>query len=460
VLFVDATNVMLWGANPPTGIPRVEAGLVREILSTHPASVGLFAFDPTLRRCRSLNEKEKSFVREWLGLSRLMDADTARRIGALARFGNVFQVYSSVAACAGREAHRAIAQYLSASPERSGVVYETTRLAVRLVFGGARLAHRVAHIAATTKDPDPLQTSENSCLISINTCSLIQKHYSAARLKASLSLLVYDTIPLDYPDLAAHGHAARFQKYFCFGAAHARQLLCISEATRLSVIRWCRKDPRLVERAEWTHVVHIASSLSESTSAAESLPTRELVDRAFVLCCATIEPRKNHALLLRIWSRLLKPQTDPVPLLVFVGRWGWRTEAIRQQISEDPRLASMVRVYTSVSDDRLRWLYRTARFCVFPSIAEGWGLGASEALDFGTPVVISDIPPLREATQGLMPAIPIEDEDLWEKTVRRLIAVPADIIALQKSIAENYRRRQVTEFATDILRLLGTPPVP
>ncbi len=457
LLFVDATNILLWGPNPPTGIPRVEASLVREVLMRHADAVRLFTFDPTLRRCRPLREKEESFVREWLGSARLMQAETAYKIGGLERLRNVVRVYRPIAVCTGREAHRAIAQYLSASKKRSGTAYGLTRLAVRLVFSGLRAGHRLAQLTPTKTDPDPLQANENRCLLSINTCSLVQKNYPPDKLRADVSLLVYDTIPLDHPDLAADGHAARFRRYFRFGAAQASQLLCISEATQESVIRWCREDPQLVDRAQRTHVVHIASSLSEG--ATESLPVDELVGTPFVLYCATIEPRKNHLLLLRIWSRLLTQRAD-VPLLVFVGRWGWRTEAVRQQIADDPRLTATVKVYPTLPDDRLRWLYREALFCVYPSLAEGWGLGASEALDFGTPVVISDVPPLREATQDLMPAIPVGDENLWKDAVERLVAAPENLDRLRKSIAEKYRRRRVADFAGDVLRLLSAPPDP
>ena len=94
-------------------------------------------------------------------------------------------------------------------------------------------------------------------------------------------------------------------------------------------------------------------------------------------------------------------------------------------------------------------------FCVFPSIVEGWGLGASEALDFGTPVVISDIPPLREATQGLMPAIPPADEDLWQETVEGLIAQPDALQCLRRVIAEKYRRRRVADFVDDVVARLS-----
>jgi glycosyltransferase involved in cell wall biosynthesis len=452
LLFVDATNVLQWGPNPPTGIPRVEASLAREVLARHAGAVRLFAFDPTLRRCRELNEREQAFVSEWHQFDQLLQMETARRTGWLARLRTVIRIYRPIAVCAGREPHRAIAQYLTVAQKRSGFAYEFARLLVRLYFFGLRTGHRLGQFAARDRDADPLADEANSCLLSVNTCSLIQKNYAPETLRARLSLLVYDTIPLDHPDLAAEGHAARFRRYFRFGVVQATQMLCISEATRRSVIRWCREDPELVDKARHAHVVHIASSIAERRT--QSTPVEELVGRSFVLYCATIEPRKNHALLLRLWSRLLTRSAE-VPLLVFVGRWGWRTEAVRRQIADDRRLAAVVKVYSSLSDDRLEWLYRHAMFCVFPSVVEGWGLGASEALDFGTPVVISDIPPLREATQDLMPAIPPADEDLWEEMVARLIAQPDAVQRLRSGIAEKYRRRHVADFVDDVVKRLS-----
>ena len=71
----------------------------------------------------------------------------------------------------------------------------------------------------------------------------------------------------------------------------------------------------------------------------------------------------------------------------------------------NPQLADHVVFLGSVSDDELIDLYRSAIFSVFPSFLEGWGLGASESLDFGLPVVVSTADALREATRDLMPAI-------------------------------------------------------
>jgi glycosyltransferase involved in cell wall biosynthesis len=455
MLWVDATNILQWGPNPPTGIPRVEASIAREVLARHSAEIGLFAFDLGSRRFRMLREAEKEFVRSSIRLEQLLQVEAARSTSWMARFRNALSVYRPIATCAGREAYRAIAQYLTLSPERAGLAYQLVRLLARLCFTCLRARQRLLQAVSGTVEADPLESGENNCLLSVNTVSLVSKHYQPERIKALLSLLIYDTIPLDYPDLAVPGHHSRFEKYFRFGVARASRLICISEATRRSVLHWCRDDPEASKKAAAADVVRIASSLSETGRTPR--PVEELVGRSFVLYCATIEPRKNHLLLLRVWSRLLaKPSA--VPLLVFAGRSGWQTETVSQRITDDRRLADAVRVYPSLSDENLQWLNQQALFCVFPSFAEGWGLGASEALDFGTPVLVSDISPLRDATQGLMPAIPPTDDAGWEAMVERLVAEPALLGDLRAAITEKYTRRSLTEFVSELVALVSARP--
>ena len=58
--------------------------------------------------------------------------------------------------------------------------------------------------------------------------------------------------------------------------------------------------------------------------------------------------------------------------------------------------AGWVRAATNVTDDELAWLYGHALAVLVPSRHEGYGLPVVEALAFGTPVVASDLPALRE----------------------------------------------------------------
>lgn len=77
-----------------------------------------------------------------------------------------------------------------------------------------------------------------------------------------------------------------------------------------------------------------------------------------------------------------------------VGQENARSAAFLAQI--DPGVRSLISFTGYVDDDRLEWLYRNAACLFYPSFYEASGLPPSEAMSFGCPVVVSDLPVLRE----------------------------------------------------------------
>jgi glycosyltransferase involved in cell wall biosynthesis len=155
--------------------------------------------------------------------------------------------------------------------------------------------------------------------------------------------------------------------------------------------------------------------------------------------CSTIEVRKNHHLLLRIWERLRRRLPENLlPRLVFIGRWGWGIEPIRLWVERDWRMAPHLVVLEGITDDVLALLYRRALFTVFPSFAEGFGMPVAESLACGTPVLTGTHPALREASEGLMPAIDPDDLLGWESMILALLQSPERIMDL-RAAAARYR---------------------
>jgi len=444
-IYLDATSVLRWGPNAPTGIPRIEASLIEAALVAEPDRAGLFGYDPTLNHCRVLDEEEKVFVRRAFAEQDSFSVDAARALGWWRRLRRVVALYRLNPFCIARESHRSIAQYLVASSGRSGPLYLIAKLAVRGAFAVVRGWRQLRRRHGVE---DPLADPGATCLLSINTAASLAKYAETRAVRCRMVLLVYDTTPLDFPELAAEGHGERFGQYFRYGVAHAAAIICISEATRGSVLAWMDRL-RIARGSRSVHVVPLASSLSAERT--PLVPVSELAGGPFVLYCATIEPRKNHALLLSVWSNLVRRHgRENLPTLVLVGRWGWRTEATARLLAQDRNLAGTVRIFSYLPDGQLAWLYRNALFTVFPSIAEGWGLGATESLDAGTPVVVSDIPPLIEASQGLMPRVAPADAARWESTIEGLIFHPEERAALKTAIEQRFRRRLPADVFAEI----------
>jgi glycosyltransferase involved in cell wall biosynthesis len=146
----------------------------------------------------------------------------------------------------------------------------------------------------------------------------------------------------------------------------------------------------------------------------------------------------------------------PLPELVLIGLLGsgWSALCAALDPSGPPR--SLIHVWTDVSDAQLAWAYRQAAFGLFPSISEGWGLGATECLANGLPVIHCDIPVLKEASQGLMPVAAPGDEDDWEQAVDDVVRDPGKLEALRAVIQKRYVRNPPDAFARSVCEYLKT----
>jgi glycosyltransferase involved in cell wall biosynthesis len=112
-------------------------------------------------------------------------------------------------------------------------------------------------------------------------------------------------------------------------------------------------------------------------------------DEPLVLVVGSHEPRKNHDAIVfaaeRLWEEGLSFR------LRFIG--GGSTYVIRRFDRRARTLAGRgrpIEVWRSAKDDELLASYRAARFTVFPSLHEGFGLPVAESLALGVPVVTSD----------------------------------------------------------------------
>jgi GT2 family glycosyltransferase/glycosyltransferase involved in cell wall biosynthesis len=114
--------------------------------------------------------------------------------------------------------------------------------------------------------------------------------------------------------------------------------------------------------------------------------------RRTLLVVGTVEPRKNHAVVLAAFERLSEefPDVD----LVVVGRPGWRNDEVLNQLRGP---SQRVRWIDNATDEQLSELYEMAFLVVTPSITEGYGLPVIEALQHGCVVISSNGGALPEA---------------------------------------------------------------
>lgn len=446
-LYFDATQPLRWGPHPPVGIPRVESALIRQVLRRKDLNVGFYLVEGS-GRGRILTDSELRYL-EALVERRVPYIEGIGNPSFAARLRTVYRVIQASGGTASRELDRAAAGYLARRTDRQGMNFRLAKLGIRmgkLLIKPHRRKDRASH------DVDPLSDPAAYCFLSNIGLHTLAGHRSA-KLRANVSVILHDTIPLDMPQYVNKGHATNFARDFWWMVGACAQLVCVSEysarTTRKAIESETSTDHRPV-----IAVNPLGSFLLEGLEGRALEPVASLAGQSFAVYCSTIEIRKNHITLLRAWQRLMPLLGDDLPQLVICGRWGWMVEEVKEYLAAHPELDSKVSFLSGISDPQLAWLYKNARFGLFPSHAEGWGLGAAECLDFGLPVLISGAPALAEATQDLMPVIAADDLDGWCAAIERASTDDAWLETLRASIAERHRPTSEAEFAGRLLDLI------
>ena len=208
------------------------------------------------------------------------------------------------------------------------------------------------------------------------------------REQARFLCLVHDLIPIEYPEYARPSGDRQHRQRIATVVQHADGVIVNSAATGQSLRPWVEGSGREVD-------VRVALLGTEPLPAAERTPQTD--GRPYFVCIGTIEPRKNHLLLLHLWRELAQTlPTNKVPRLVVIGRRGWENEQVIDMLERCPGLKDHVEELGGCSDARMAGLLRGARALLMPSFAEGYGMPVAEALSVGTPVLCSDLPALRE----------------------------------------------------------------
>lgn len=212
--------------------------------------------------------------------------------------------------------------------------------------------------------------------------------------------LVHDLIPISHPTFSRPGIAQRHLQRMHHAVQAAAGLVCNSKATREALSELCatqgwRLPPTAVAHLgveDWVRPQE-GGSIRSSPLAQGRIAGRA---RPYFVCVSTLEPRKNHLLLLEVWRALAARMGERTPELVLVGQRGWMYDELVHALQHDDVALRHVREVGDCSDEQLRAWLLGARALLMPSLVEGFGLPVAEALGCGVPVVASRLPVYRE----------------------------------------------------------------
>jgi glycosyltransferase involved in cell wall biosynthesis len=263
--------------------------------------------------------------------------------------------------------------------------------------------------------------------------------------------LVHDLIPITHPDFCRAGEDAKHRARMTMVLQSGAGVVGNSQHTLDTLAQFAASTGHRMPPAT------VAWPGCASLQADASAPPDNDVPSFVIL--GTIEGRKNHALLLSVWQRMLAQMGDACPRLIIIGRRGWEADNVFATL-DNTDFGGKVIEAGAVDDAELAQLLTSARALLFPSFAEGFGIPLVEALSAGIPVIASDLDVFREIAGDIPELLGPDDEAGWiamltdyasKSSPRR----DAQLARISEFTAPDWHRHfvQVNAFLSDLRRV-------
>lgn len=232
------------------------------------------------------------------------------------------------------------------------------------------------------------------------------------RLGVKPVFLVHDLIPISHPEYCAPEakvrHVARMETVLNHGAGVITNSQASLEALHDFACQRGLNMPPAVTALLGVDLIDVSMALGME---------RPMPGPYFVVV-STIEGRKNHLLLLKVWRRLVEKLGKNAPGLVVIGKRGWEAESAMDLLDRCEPLQGIVLERPNCSDAELVCFLQHAQALLFPSHIEGFGLPLAEALSLGTPVIASDLAVFKEIAHDIPEYIDPLDGLAWLAAVQ------------------------------------------
>lgn len=235
---------------------------------------------------------------------------------------------------------------------------------------------------------------------------------------------LYDLIPITHPQFSHENTAINFMIYVGANLKYADLIISNAQATVNALNDLTDKMGLERKRAVVVPLGCDFKGSAKSSSAEEVDPeVKSIAEGKYILMVGTIEPRKNHSLVI---DALENGLADKGVKAVFAGRIGWNVDALEQRMKKHPLYGKSLFFVEKPNDATVDHLYKNAFAVAFPTFNEGFGLPVIEAFERGTPVIASDIAVVHEVAGDFADYFDPTDSADLVRCVDKLISDPAE----------------------------------
>lgn len=230
---------------------------------------------------------------------------------------------------------------------------------------------------------------------------------------------VHDLSFLRFPDAFPPANRLYLSHITAASCRRARRVIAVSQATAADLTALLAIPPAKIEVAP--NGVDAAFRPYDPAEVA-AMRRQQGWPPAFLLTVGTIEPRKNHLVLLDAYAHYRQLAARPLPLLIAGGK-GWYYEQVFARVA-DLGLTGHVHFLGFIAAELLPWLYNAADLFLYPSRYEGFGLPVAEALACGVPTITSTASSLPEVAGAAALTLDPDDSLALAHAMTTLLADP------------------------------------
>lgn len=244
--------------------------------------------------------------------------------------------------------------------------------------------------------------------VNVGHANLTEKVLKAVKAvpNVQVTLMLHDTIPLDYPQFCRAGMQRGFAAKLAAVSAYADLVVHTASCTRALTETHLANAGRVPRGV--VAPLGVALARPDAMGLAQSV-------RPYFVALGTIEPRKNLGLLASVWRELEKANGQ-VPHLYILGNRGWESAAVFGELDDLARRGT-VSLLHNLGDAGVLALLQNAEALLFPSLAEGFGLPPLEAAALGVSVFAGKLPVVVETLQDYPVYLDTSDVYAWVEAI-------------------------------------------
>lgn len=279
--------------------------------------------------------------------------------------------------------------------------------------------------------------SQQAVLINTSHSGLEQPDYAQKARKRfkKAAYFLHDIIPLEYPEYCKEGEQLK----------HQQRINTILQSGDLIIANSYDTLNKLNQYTQnmqgFGHIITTVAMLGmpskNQLEPALAKPRIKLVTSPcslpYFVILGTIEPRKNHLLLLQVWRRLAETLGKKCPKLYIVGKRGWDIEQVIDILERAPFAKQTIIELSDACDQQVANLLKHASALLFPSFVEGFGLPLVQALQLSTPVIASDLAVFKEIADDVPDYVDPVDVMAWIDIITNYTLKPNELRAAQLS---------------------------